>query len=171
MMDQDMIKGIMQKDEQAFEKLYYKYKDLVYYVIYQIVGNKEATEELSQDMFLTVYNKIEQYNGGNFKYWMLQIAKNLARNYASRVQAKDTSIVRDEKAVFKLEDKNYTCFGKYDEVLSHHFEQEKKDIIIYRVVFGYSYKEISAIMEIPPNVIGRQYRDSITTLKSLVKEI
>jgi RNA polymerase sigma-70 factor (ECF subfamily) len=170
-MDRDIVKGIMQKDEQAFEKMYHQYKDLVYYVIYQIVGNKEATKELSQDTFLTVYKKIEQYKGGNFKYWLLQIAKNLAKNYVLRVQVKDAKIVHNDEIVLDTVDKQVTSLGIYDELLSLHFEQQKKDIIVYHVVFGYSYKEISDIMQIPPKVIGKEYRDSITKLKTLMKEI
>lgn len=66
-MDKRIIDLIKQKDEDAFEKLYAEYKNLVYYVIYQIVRDHDATSRLLQDTFLTVYNKNDQYNGGNFK--------------------------------------------------------------------------------------------------------
>ena len=64
-MNKKQIDLIKEKDEEAFEDLYAEYKNLIYYVIYQIVRNHDATSRLLQDTFLTVYNKIEQYNGGN----------------------------------------------------------------------------------------------------------
>ena len=74
----NLTEQIINKDESTFERIYSDYNKLVFYVIYQIVKDKEITKDLVQETFLSVYNKIDQYNGGNFKYWVLQIAKNLA---------------------------------------------------------------------------------------------
>ena len=51
-MDKRIIALIKQKDEEAFESIYAEYKNIVYYVIYQIVRNKEEANRLLQDTFL-----------------------------------------------------------------------------------------------------------------------
>lgn len=120
-MNNKIITLIKEKDEQAFEQLYKEYKNLVYYVIYQIVRDQDASSSLLQDTFLTVYNKIDQYAGGNFKYWILTIAKNLSKNYCTRVINKNRNIVIDETKVLESPEQNFVPLGKYDEILSENF--------------------------------------------------
>ena len=89
----NLVEQIINKDESTFDQIYSEYNKLVFYVIYQIVKDQEITKDLVQETFLTVYNKIDQYNGGNFKYWILQIAKHLAINYHDRVINKEKNRV------------------------------------------------------------------------------
>ena len=59
---------------------------LVFFVIFKIVKDREASNDLVQETFFTMHNKIDQYSGvGNFKYWLLQIAKNKAKNYVKKI--------------------------------------------------------------------------------------
>ncbi len=170
-MNKKQIELIKEKDEEAFETLYNEYKCLVYYVIYQIVKNADATSRLLQDTFLTVYNKIYQYNGGNFKYWILTIAKNLAKNYVTRDLVKENHFVNDNERVEKAPDESYQGLGKYDEILSENFEQEAKDIIVYHIVFGYQFKDIAKIMDKTPRYVSTKYKLSLDRLKKIMEEL
>lgn len=165
-----LVNQIKEKDEEAFEQIYNDYNKLVFYVVYQIVKNKEATNDLVQDTFLTIYRKIDQYNGGNFKYWILQIAKNLAINYYNRVMKKEEQIVKSMELIEKIEDTKAPGLGKYDELLNKHFTQTEKDLIVYHVVFGYSYKEISQMLGENAKVIGKKCRRLLSILKNIVEE-
>lgn len=167
---QTLVEQIRMKDELAFESLYDEYNRLVYYVIFQIVKDKEATKDLVQDVFLTIYNKIDQYGGGSFKYWVLQIAKNLALNYYNRVLVKEENVIKNEEIVNSTVSKESNGLGKYDALLDKFFNQEEKDIIVYHVVFGYSYKDIAEIYSESPKVIGNKCRRLVAILKNLVKE-
>lgn len=170
-MDKNIVALIKQRDEEAFEALYAEYKNLVYYVIYQIVKNNDASSRLLQDTFLTVYNKIDQYAGGNFKYWILTIAKNLAKNYATRDMIKERRIIKDNEMIYEITDNTNVGLGKYDEILAENFLPEEKDIIVYHVVFGYKFKEIAEIMEKSPKYISLKYKVSLKSLKTIVEEI
>ena len=169
-MNKKIILSIKQKDEWAFEKLYNEYKNLVYYIIYQIVKDNDAADSLLQDTFLTVYNKIDQYNGGNFKYWLLTIAKNLSKNYVTRVKAKESRVLKDDEIIDSLPDNRVSGLGKYDEILSENFNQEEKDIIVYHIVFGYKFKEIAEMMDKTPKYISLKYKLLLETLKKVMEE-
>ena len=165
-----IVEQIKSKDECAFESLYDEYNKIVYYVIYQIVKDTEASKDLVQDTFLAIYNKIDQYNGGSFKYWILQIAKNLALNYHNRVQVKEQKVIKNDEMVNSVESKNESGLGKYDALLDRYFDQEEKDLIVYHVVFGYSYKELALIFNEKPKTIGNKCRRLLAILKNIVKE-
>lgn len=168
-MNKKTIELIKQKDEEAFEKLYAEYEKLVRYVIYQIVKDNYATDSLLQDTFIAVYEKISQYRGGSFKYWLLQIAKNKALNYATREQLKEKRIVNDYDMVKNLPDTHVAGLGMYEDILSESFSQEEKDIIVYRIVFGYKFKEIAEIMEKTPKYVSAKYKQTLGILKQIME--
>lgn len=170
-MNSKTINLIKEKDEQAFEELYNEYKNLVYYVIYQIIREHDATCSLLQDTFLTVYNKIDQYAGGNFKYWLLTIAKNLSKNYYTRVLEKQKRVIIDNSQIESVQDNNFSSLGKYDEILSENFNQEEKDIIVYHIVFGYKFKEIALLMDKPAKYISLKYKLLVENLKTIMEEL
>lgn len=170
MSNYNLIEQINSKNEMTFDRIYEEHNKLVFYVIYQIVKDKEITKDLVQETFLHVYDKIEQFNGGSFKYWILQIAKNLAINYNNRVIQKEQAVVRDDEIVEAYEDKSSVGLGKYDEILNKYFEQEDKDLIVYHVVFGYTYPELAEIFNSNAKSIGKKCRRLLNILKNIIKE-
>jgi len=56
-------------------------KALVFQVCNSFVHNYFDAEDLTQETFLAAYNKLESFDGQNFKAWILTIAANKCRNY------------------------------------------------------------------------------------------
>jgi len=170
MSKQNLVNQIISKSEYTFEEIYDNYNKLIFYVIYQIIKDQEITKDLVQETFLTIYDKIDQYNGGNFKYWIIQIAKNTAINYHNRVLSKEKLLVKDEVVVESIEDKKAPGLGKYDDILNKHFEQEEKDLIVYHVIFGYTYPELAEVFGSNAKAIGKKCRRLLNILKNIIKE-
>ena len=85
-----LIEKLKQKDEEAFEIIYNEYSNLIYYIAFSIVKNKEDAEEVVQDTFLNMLKSIETYSGNNkFKQWLMQIARNLSYNKVTRNKEKN----------------------------------------------------------------------------------
>ena len=68
------------KDVKAFEKLYQLYKESISGIIFNIVRDKELTEEILQDVFIKAWNNADSYSSkkGRFFTWLLNIARNRA---------------------------------------------------------------------------------------------
>lgn len=63
-------------DEKAFENLVRRHAKTVYRLAFRING-KEAAEDVVQETFLKVWKKFSSFRrGGNFKAWLLGIARN-----------------------------------------------------------------------------------------------
>jgi RNA polymerase sigma-70 factor, ECF subfamily len=165
-----LIMAIISKNEKVFESVYNQYYQLIFYIIHDMVRNREDALELTQDVFLTVYNKIGTYQGGSFKYWIIQIAKNHALNFIERVQSKQNKIVLNNELVFGTKQETAEPFSKMDEVLSKHFSEEGKRIIVLKIVFDMTFKEIADEMELSQSYVYRHYKSSLGILK-LVKEV
>ena len=167
MNERQLIDGLIKKDERAFSTLYHTYHPLVFYVIVQMLEHKDNASEVTQDVFLSIYQKIGTYRGGNFKFWILQIAKNAARNFISRVASKEKKVIKDEAYVYSLASKDYSIGGIYDDLLQH-FPNETVDIIIYKAVFDFSFDHIAQLLNLNKTYVFRTYQQALPTLKAVL---
>jgi len=66
---------------QDFEKLVRQYEKLVFTVCYQLVRDHHEAQNLTQETFLSAYRHIDDYQGENYKPWLIRIASNKAKDY------------------------------------------------------------------------------------------
>ncbi|MFN0197312.1 MAG: RNA polymerase sigma factor [Planctomycetaceae bacterium] len=68
-------------DEAAFTQLVALYQDRLISVLYHLVHDLEAAEDLAQEVFLRVYRTRDRYEAkARFSTWIFRIANNLASN-------------------------------------------------------------------------------------------
>lgn len=61
----------------AFEELLNRYKKSVFSIVYRMIGNYHEAEDISQEVFVTVYHKLYQFdNSKKFGPWIHRIAVN-----------------------------------------------------------------------------------------------
>ena len=60
----------------AFNQLVVEYQSNVFNYVNWMVQNSQTAEDIVQETFLKVYQRIGQYRGGSFQGWLLQVAKN-----------------------------------------------------------------------------------------------
>jgi RNA polymerase sigma-70 factor (ECF subfamily) len=65
----------------SFEELFERYQKMVYQLSYRILGDRDEAMDLSQEVFLTVYRKMDHFRGeSTLKTWIYRIAVNRASN-------------------------------------------------------------------------------------------
>lgn len=76
--DAQLAERIKASDEEAFQLLFCKHKNWVYSKIYRILGNHQDTEEILQDIFMKVWQRIDKWDSrvGSFQAWLNKVAKN-----------------------------------------------------------------------------------------------
>jgi len=91
------IELVKRGNTNAFEKLVLHYQNMVFSFIYTMVQNQMDAEELTQDVFVKAYRKLELFRGdAKFSTWLFTIARN---NVSSSFRKKqlDTIDVDDSK--------------------------------------------------------------------------
>lgn len=69
----------------SFEKLLVKYFKRVLNFIYRFIGDRDIAEELTQEVFIRVFNNAKQYKPqADFQTWLFTIAKNVSLNELRR---------------------------------------------------------------------------------------
>ncbi len=97
--DQNLIRGLRQKDSAAMASLYDRFGRIVYSVILSIVRDGAVAEDLAQETFLRVWNRAQTFDGerASLGAWLLAIARNRAIDHLR------SAGVRMERNAFELD--------------------------------------------------------------------
>jgi RNA polymerase sigma-70 factor, ECF subfamily len=64
-----------------FEELFERYHSMVFHLTYRVLGDREEALDVSQEVFLAVYRKLNRFRGeASLKTWIYRIAVNRASN-------------------------------------------------------------------------------------------
>ena len=78
----ELIEKLKQGDETAFKTIVEQWQDMVYNTILGIVQNETEAEDLAQDVFIKVFEKIGTFKGDSkFSTWLYRIATTTALDH------------------------------------------------------------------------------------------
>lgn len=79
--DQRIATAVLEGNTQAFNQLIERYWARIFARVYQLLGNREDAEEITQDTFNRALESLPDFRWeASFSTWLYQIASNLARN-------------------------------------------------------------------------------------------
>ncbi|KRT66156.1 MAG: ECF subfamily RNA polymerase sigma-24 factor, RNA polymerase sigma-70 factor, ECF subfamily [Candidatus Dadabacteria bacterium CSP1-2] len=156
---------ISSKDERAFEEIVNRYADKIYRLAFKITRDYYSAEEILQEVFLTLINKIDTFRGeSKFSSWLYRVTANAAymhlraqKKYENDVSLEDY-VPYDENGTLMGRIKAKDWSDKPDKAL---LSEEAMEIIEkavnelpepYRVVFhlrdveGFSNQEVSEVL-------------------------
>jgi RNA polymerase sigma-70 factor, ECF subfamily len=81
--DADLVERLQRRDPQALAELYDRYGRLAYSLILRVVRDTGVAEDLVQETFLRVWNRVEGFDAakGAIGPWLLAVARNRAIDY------------------------------------------------------------------------------------------
>lgn len=169
---QSIADKLKNKDEITFDAIYEKYYRLVKHVAFQITKDKELSEDISQDTFIKMIQKIDTHKiGSNFKYWLIQIAKNISYDYLRK--NKNISIQYDDSVINEIQ--SDIIEEQYDESNILHkikdvLDDQAYEIIVLRFYHELKFKEIAFMLNVSTATVTSKYTRAIKTLKSQLKK-
>ena len=168
-----LIERFQNKDEKAFEELHNMYSDSVYGIILKIVKNKDLASELTQDVFLKVWNNATNYSSkkGRFFTWVLNIARNSAIDYTrSKFSKKSLKNISADKFANKFisysDSEAITNTIGLDKIVDN-LEPKVRNILNLLYFEGFTQKEISEEYNIPLGTIKSRKRNGLSQLKAI----
>jgi len=81
--DPDLVRRLQKRDPRALAELYDRYGRLVYALIVRVVRDGGIAEDLVQETFLRVWNRVQGFDAGRggLGPWLLAVARNRAIDY------------------------------------------------------------------------------------------
>jgi RNA polymerase sigma-70 factor (ECF subfamily) len=171
-----LIAELQAKNPKAFERIYERYSESTFGVIYSVVRDKHLAEEVLQDVFIKIWDNAASYNSskGRFFTWVLNIARNAAidktRSKAYKNKRKNLTA---EYFVDIIEDKN-NLSAKVDAIgIKKYIELLKpycKKIIGLLYFQGYTQKEASEELDMPLGTVKTRNRNCINKLREILTD-
>jgi RNA polymerase sigma factor (sigma-70 family) len=171
--DRALVSRIKDGDTEAFRQLITRHQRLVAHMIGRVVRNEEDKEELCQDVFLKVYDKIAEFHfQSRLSTWVATIAYRHAINHVrkKKIQISEPDeddfrdrFMADDDPSRQLEDKDME--GKvmdYVEKLPVHY----RTVLTLYHVDGMSYPEIANITQMPEGTV----KNYLFRARNLLKE-
>lgn len=157
--------------------LYNHYSSALYGVISRIINNEDIAEEVLQDAFLRIWDRIDSYDAskGRLFTWMLNIARNLAIDKTrSREISKDKKTDDIDNLVNRI-DRREQAEQKVEtiglkEVLTR-LPEEQKFVVEYLYLKGYTQSELAEEFGIPLGTVKTRLRLAMIELRSLLKVV
>ena len=168
----EIIQSASKGDSDAFEKIYRDTSGFVYNVALRMSGSCDTAAEITQEVFLKVYEKLSGFRQNSaFKTWLYRITINTSLNILSRNSRHNCRIIditalpdiaSPESPIHERAEKN----AENDDIqrLLNLLPEKQKACILLRSVEGMSYKEISDALNINLNTVRTNLKRARETL-------
>ena len=159
--DTTAIAQIAMGDMEALTWLYKAHRLNIYRLAFMMTKHATYTEDITQDVFLTVVEKAHTYKKNiSVKAWLLKITRNKTLNFL-KSQSRNISLdeILPNKSI--VSDNHNFEFLDILKCLS----LTSRQIVLFHIVYELNHKEISRILNISHNAVRKQYERALTTLK------
>jgi RNA polymerase sigma-70 factor (ECF subfamily) len=174
--DHELVRRCQQCERQAQYELYQRYKDRIYSIAYRMSNNRQEAEDISQNIFLRVFDKIDSFRGeAAFSSWLYRLAMNVCINHFhsdKKRKEKFPSTISD------LQEVNSPALKAKEEPphLKPYLEKAIRALPAgYRMVFilydieGYQHHEICKMMNISEGTSKSQLHRARKELRRLLE--
>jgi RNA polymerase sigma factor (sigma-70 family) len=179
----ELIQGLLAKKEEAFRYLIESYGDRVHNTILSIIQNKEDTEDLTQEVFVEIYNSISKFKGESQLYtWVYRIATSKALDLLRKRKAKKrfafiTSIYSNEEEEMEIGDFNHPGIiienkerAKILFDVMNQLSDNQKAAFTLSQIENLSYKEIAEVMKLSVSSVESLIFRAKSNLKKILKD-
>lgn len=167
-------------DTESFAALYQRYETRVFRTAYLILGDAGRAEEITQDVFVQVYQQLKEYrpDRGAFSTWLQRITVNLCLNSRRRKVLAWFSL---DRAHAEQMDLDATAQLPIEQVLRSEEQQRTwqaiqslslhlRTVVVLRYHQDLSYEEIAQVLACPIGTVRSRLHTAHARLRLLLEE-
>lgn len=171
--------------ERIFEEEFLPQIDALYTFAYHLTYNEEDANDLVQETYMKAFRFIDKYNEGtNAKAWLFKILKNAFINQYRRKSKQPTKVDYEDITSYQEVEEDTSISG-YADLREEMFQTMMGDEVTnainalpvdFRVVIllcdieGFTYEEISKILDIPIGTVRSRLHRARNMLKDKLRE-
>lgn len=150
--DSELIAGARAGDRMAARRLYDRHAPRVYRLIYRAVGDEELAREYTQDTFVKVFQRLDQYRGESaFSTWVHAVAMSMlltGLRRLKRVRARELELTTASSLPTSDEGSDPHLRDRLQSELERLPPRLRIPILLHDVE-GYTHREIGRMLDIP----------------------
>ncbi|GGD15304.1 RNA polymerase sigma factor SigE [Nocardioides daphniae] len=137
----------------TWDEIVTQHSDRVFRLAYRLTGNRYDAEDLTQEVFVRVFRKLDTYTPGTFEGWLHRVTTNLFLDQARRRQRIRFDALSDERAgrlaSGELDPESAMTAQTFDDDVERALATLPPDFraaVVLCDVEGLTYEEIAEIM-------------------------
>lgn len=171
--DEDLISLVEDGDSKAFSVLYDRHSRAAYSLAYRMMGERQAAEDLMQDVFLKVWRSTGSYRAkrGSVRTWILSILHNRGidrlRSSASRRRTQD-KVEASAETSQPSEAFSKAWRNSQREQIRQALEtlpSEQLKVLELAYFSGYTHVEIAELLSLPLGTVKGRMRLGLKKIK------
>lgn len=182
--DKDLVKQLKAGNNEAFEEIVKRYAPKVFSLAARLTRNHSDTEEVLQDVFVTIHRKINRFEGkSSFSSWLYRITVN-ASFMKLRKRRADRLVLMEELPVSEQEQRGEgsEVHAAADRITARHelntaldaaiaeLPEEYRPVFILRDIDGLTSEEVGKILKLSiPAVKSRLHRSRDMLRRKLLR--
>ena len=180
LVDHELITQARSGDPAAFNELVRAYRKRILGTVYRLIGRQEDVEDVGQEVFLRLYNSLDQLRAPQvFEPWLYRLTVNAAYDYLRRQRRQAESRMADlsEEQVMladaaastrvALEDNEKARVRELVGALLSQVSEEDRILLTLKEVEGLSLKELEQVYQVNENALKvRLFRARQRVLKA-----
>lgn len=132
---EEIIEGCKKRDIHSQKKMYVQYFPLIKNCIRYYVKDSDQINDLVQECFLKIFDKIKSYNGtGSFEGWMKRMASNMAIDYYRKNKKLDdhTDLDNLSESYYETEEED-SIISQLSDIADLEFIRQAIDQLPFRI--------------------------------------
>ena len=161
--DEELVESANKGDADAFETLYYRYRDWVYQLAWRFTGDRDLALDVVQETFVYMVRKFPGFKlTARMTGFLYPVVKHLSVN----LQSKNRRCIFTDEALAQLPATQQagTDRAELANVLAVLSEQQR-EVILMRFVDGMTIKEISAALNVPTGTVKSRLYHALQILR------
>ncbi|MFD2167240.1 RNA polymerase sigma factor [Thalassotalea euphylliae] len=163
--EQALIDSAKAGDQHAFYQLYERYHKKVYALCWRMLANKDSAEDVCQEVFVQVWQKLENFHGNSkFSTWLHSVATNIVLGH---IRKNKTWLQK----VFSIEEQPVEEAGQEMQEISEldkhilQLPERARLVFVLFAVEGYRHEEIATMLNMAVGSSKAQYHRARTLLR------
>ncbi|GGI25712.1 RNA polymerase sigma factor [Pedobacter mendelii] len=173
----EILIRVKEGDSKAFQIVYDNYSLRLYNFAYRFLKNREQSEEIVQETFITLWTTREhldeRYKMGSY---LITVAKRLALNTLRHQCISDTVFEKISKVAinFSNETENHVFYNDlsyYTELIVKKLPNKQQEAFRLSRFQGLSHEQIAKKMQVSENTIKNHISSALKTLRLRLKDV
>ena len=163
--DQQLIESINRGDSEAFESLYYRYRDWVYNLAWRNTRNDTDSLDVLQETFTYLLGKFPGFSlTASMTTFLYPVVRHLSLNISRKNRRFISGEENLEEIPASISDESSGSRSELDAVIRILPEQQR-EILLMRFVDDMDLKEIAAALDAPLGTIKSRLHRALETLR------
>lgn len=171
--DNDLVLRLQKNDVKAFDALYWKYQKALYANIYRLIKEINATEDILQEVFITLWEKRLSIDPDKpVSNWLFVVSYNKSITYLKKVVREQFLFTDSEEPISWSNDTEINLtedrFGLIEKALKQLSPQQRKVFDLCKLQCK-SYQETAAELNISKHTVKEYLSLAMNNIQEYIK--